>query len=196
MGRRFFTLSLCVFAFAVMAHAVPINVALNKPATATSTYSFYVAGRVVDGDWVTHWSSSSGAFPQWLEVDLEGVFDPFEITLVMGENPSYGSSYDNHYELQSSLDGSTWDILATGVLEDDPVDFPGDPVAHLDVAVLPGVESMQYVRYFVTAGGHWAHLAEMEVMVDDANGSAAIPEPATLSLLALGALALRRRRRK
>ena len=190
MGRRFLTLLLCVFAFAAMAHAVPINVALNRPATASSTYSFYVAGRAVDGDWVTHWGASNGSFPQWLEVDLGAVFDPFEITLVMGDNPNYGASYDNHYELQSSLDGATWDVCTTGVLEDDPVDFPGDPVAHLDVITLPGVESMQYVRYYVTGGAHWAHLTEMEVMVDDA-----IPEPASLSLLALGALALRRRRK-
>ena len=68
------------------------NVALNKPATASSTYSSFVPSRAVDGDittsssqWVVNFGLPEDSFwaplPAWLEVDLKGSFtiDSFRI---------------------------------------------------------------------------------------------------------------------
>ncbi len=45
------------------------NLALNKPASASSTNNGFVPGNAVDGNASTYWESS-GALPQWLQVDL------------------------------------------------------------------------------------------------------------------------------
>src|SRR5260221_13366409 len=48
----------------------PANLALNKPASASSTNQGYVPSNAVDGNTGTYWESASNAFPQWLQVDL------------------------------------------------------------------------------------------------------------------------------
>ncbi|WP_309119999.1 discoidin domain-containing protein [Paenibacillus sp.] len=51
----------------------PANLALGKPATASSTWSGagYEASKLTDGDWRTRWSAADGAKDdQWVEVDF------------------------------------------------------------------------------------------------------------------------------
>ena len=58
--------------------AAGTNVALNKPATAGSSYSVYTPGLAVDGDVTTYWNGGGHGYPgspYWLKVDLQGVFN-------------------------------------------------------------------------------------------------------------------------
>lgn len=58
--------------------AQEVNVALGKPATASSAFKDYTADMVVDGlwddrdsRWLSGWNAKS---PHWLEIDLQGTF--------------------------------------------------------------------------------------------------------------------------
>ena len=47
-----------------------VNLALNRPATASSTNGSFVPANAVDANQASYWESVNGAFPQWLQVDL------------------------------------------------------------------------------------------------------------------------------
>lgn len=73
------------------------NVALNKSATASSTYFSYGASNAVDGDittstsqWIKNFGASADSFysplPAWLEVDLQGSFTIDGIRIIEATN--------------------------------------------------------------------------------------------------------------
>ncbi len=151
-----------------------VNVALNKPASADSVYSSYAPSHAVDGDPGTNWSSTSQgteASPHWLMVDLEQAYSIDQIVLTLTSSSYVG--YDNVYNLYGSLDSSNWTLIGSGTLIDTT-----DPQ---DVWPTNGT-SMRYIKHEVVGGSHWAGLGELEAFV--------VPEPASLSLLAVGGLAL------
>src|SRR5258707_3374636 len=46
------------------------NVALNQPATASTSVSGYPPSQATDGNSSSYWESTNNAFPQWLQGDL------------------------------------------------------------------------------------------------------------------------------
>ena len=78
------------------------NVALNKPATASSTENAGTpAGSAVDGNAGTRWSSAFSD-PQWIQVDLGTVQPICQVTL------NWETAYARAFQLQTSTDGTTW----------------------------------------------------------------------------------------
>jgi F5/8 type C domain-containing protein/ricin-type beta-trefoil lectin protein len=78
------------------------NVALNRPATASSTQSgSYPASKAVDGSTTTRWSSAF-ADPQWLQVDLGSARSICRVVL------NWQNSYARAFEIRTSTDGSVW----------------------------------------------------------------------------------------
>ncbi|MER5418935.1 penicillin acylase family protein [Streptosporangium roseum] len=78
------------------------NLAGGKKASASSVQSFlYPAGRAVDGDPTTRWSSAAGD-DQYLQVDLGSA------TTVARTVLRWESAYATGYSIQTSSDGSTW----------------------------------------------------------------------------------------
>ncbi len=88
--------------------STPINLALGKPATASSSESTtYAPARAVDGDTNTRWSSTF-IDPQWLMVDLGFPCQISTIELV------WETAYAKAYKIQTSLDNITWsDMYST-----------------------------------------------------------------------------------
>nr|WP_281167412.1 carbohydrate-binding protein [Catelliglobosispora koreensis] len=82
------------------------NLALNKPATASSTESAtYPASAAVDASATTRWSSLFSD-PQWIQVDLGQNYNINRVRLVW--EAAYGSSY----QIQTSLTGTgTWTTI-------------------------------------------------------------------------------------
>jgi chitodextrinase len=76
------------------------NVALNKPATASSTEnSTFPASNAVDGNASTRWSSAFSD-PQWLRVDLGQTYAISRVTL------TWEAAYGKAYQIQTSPDGT------------------------------------------------------------------------------------------
>ncbi len=86
--------------------AAPSNLALNKPVSASSAERESRAAEfAVDGDVATRWSSdfSDG---NWITVDLESVYDISSVIL------HWEAAYPDQYDLQVSLDGSSWTTVS------------------------------------------------------------------------------------
>jgi len=78
------------------------NIALNRPATASSLEnSGFPASNAVDGNTGTRWSSAFSD-PQWLEVDLGSTQSICQVTL------NWEAAYATAFQIQTSADNSTW----------------------------------------------------------------------------------------
>jgi hypothetical protein len=82
----------------------PGNLALSKPATASSGGSDSPAEYAVDGNTITRWASDSSD-PQWIQVDLGAVYQIHEVML------NWESAYAVGYEIQVSNDSSNWQTI-------------------------------------------------------------------------------------
>ncbi|WP_439945981.1 discoidin domain-containing protein [Streptomyces sp. BBFR109] len=115
------------------------NLALNRPATASSSQQSYgdcpcTPQLAVDGNATTRWASD-WSDPQWFQVDLGSAKTFRKLQLVW--DPAYGKSY----EVQVSDDGSTWRSVYSTTSGDGDVDT-------LDVSA-----TGRYVRLQLTARG-------------------------------------------
>ena len=81
--------------------ANPVNLALNKPATASSYEAVFTANAAVDGDAGTRWSSAFSD-PQWIYVDLGSVRAISRVKL------SWETAYGKGYSIQVSNDAANW----------------------------------------------------------------------------------------
>ena len=116
------------------------NLALNKPAVASTSHTGFPASNVTDGNtgsrWSSEWSGESSD-SQWLYVDLGSVYTISQVVL------RWEAAYGRGYKLQVSSNASTWsDVYSTttgdGDIDDIPLAFPA---------------SGQYVRLFGTQRG-------------------------------------------
>ncbi|MYR91583.1 coagulation factor 5/8 type domain protein [Streptomyces sp. SID685] len=115
------------------------NVALNRPATASSSQQSYgdcpcTPQLAVDGNSDTRWASD-WSDPQWFQVDLGAPKALHKLQLVW--DPAYAKSY----EVQVSDDGSTWRSVYSTTAGDGDVDL-------IDVSA-----TARYVRLQLTARG-------------------------------------------
>ncbi len=85
---------------------VSSNLALNKPATASSLEGAYAASNAVDGNSATRWSSLF-ADPQWISVDLGSVLTVSRVKL------NWEAAYAKSYQIQVSTDGNGWENAYT-----------------------------------------------------------------------------------
>ena len=86
----------------------PEPISQGKPATASSYHDAAVAQRAVDGDMETDWICrySEQLFPQWLLIDLEGLYDIVEINQIFCVEDQW------KYIIEGSTDGQTWSTMA------------------------------------------------------------------------------------
>jgi hypothetical protein len=84
------------------------NLALNKPATASSVESsLHAAGNAVDGSIGNRWASAMGADPQWIYVDLGSSQTINRVKI------SWEAAYATNYQIQTSNNASTWTTIKT-----------------------------------------------------------------------------------
>ncbi|GAA0380626.1 hypothetical protein Acor_02210 [Acrocarpospora corrugata] len=83
------------------------NLALNKPATASSVESgAYPASAAVDASTTSRWSSLFSD-PQWIQVDLGATYTINRVRLV------WEAAYGSAYQIQTSPNGTTWTTVRT-----------------------------------------------------------------------------------
>jgi hypothetical protein len=94
--------SVMLMPFQGVALAQTGNLALNRPATSSSSEnSSFVAARAVDGNAGTRWSSAFSD-PQWIYVDLGATYTISRVVL------NWEAAYGRSYQIQVSANASSW----------------------------------------------------------------------------------------
>ncbi|ALG11231.1 discoidin domain-containing protein [Kibdelosporangium phytohabitans] len=135
------------------------NLALNRPATASSTENAGTpASAAVDGNPATRWSSAFSD-PQWVQVDLGSSLAVCRVGL------NWEAAYSSAYQVQVSGNGTSWTTLHSTTTS------TGGNQA-IDVAA-----TGRYVRIHGTARAtSWGHsLWELTVNVDDGSTGPVVP---------------------
>jgi hypothetical protein len=84
---------------------LPGNVALGRPAIASSTEAAqFAAGAAVDGNGGTRWSSAFSD-PQWVRIDLGATHSINRVVL------RWETAYGRAFQIQTSPDGTTWTTI-------------------------------------------------------------------------------------
>lgn len=135
------------------------NLALNKPATASSVIGGNTASSAVDGITTTRWESNFSD-PQWMYVDLGATYDINRVKIV------WENAYGRDYRVEVSSNASTWTSIKT---------ITGNTTLVNDHTGLSG--SGRYVRiYGTTRGTGWGYsIFELEVYGSGGSSGKSIP---------------------
>ncbi|HUG68401.1 MAG TPA: discoidin domain-containing protein, partial [Pirellulaceae bacterium] len=140
----------------VIAKLVPVNLALNKPASASSeeTGKNNFARHAADGNKSTRWCAANASTGQWWQVDL---LKPQQVTgcRLDWENP--GAVF--RYQVEGSTDGEAWQVLVDRFNNEGDKNYSHD----FDSA------SARYVRitFLGSDTGNWGSLWEVGVFGDE-----------------------------
>lgn len=131
---------------------VPVNLALNRPAKASSEEKSKnnFAGNAVDGNKGTRWCAAGSNYPQWLEVDLG---EPKDLRGAQIDWESANSIY--RYTIDGSADGETWKTI---------VDASKNQGSNYDHEFVTG--GFRYIRVNALGcrQGGWASIRELRLL--------------------------------
>lgn len=145
------------------AHAAePTNLALKKPAKASSVEDGNPVENAFDGDGDTRWCASDGSVPQWLQVDLKEAKDLGAVEIKWEMD---AKAYQ--YVLEGSADEKEWKTL------NDQQAVAEKVQVHKLLADGKGV---RYVRVRVTGLEEGSYASIFEFKVIDAESFAKLPE--------------------
>ncbi|WP_307602086.1 discoidin domain-containing protein [Paenibacillus sp. V4I9] len=135
----------------------PINLALNRSASASSSQSGHPASSGNDGSTTTRWTANDGNTGHWWTVDLGASKDITRGTQVMWEQ--IGKAYK--YKIETSNDNVNW------TLKVDKTDNTSTDQIQNDVFV----GTARYVRITVTGlpSGNWASFYDFKVLGETVN---------------------------
>ena len=175
-------------------NATPIDLASAfGTASASESWIFHTPELAIDDDPISFWNAGrigSTSDPPWLVVDLNNIYEVQDIVLANPDhdNALLGNSWA--YNLYVSTDAYVWHSIASGWLYDSD-----DPASYSDIISVPDAFSvLQYAKFEVVGGTHWAGLHEMEILGE----ASPVPEPTITLLFGIGiaVLAGTRLRRK
>jgi hypothetical protein len=164
-----------------------INLALQKPAAASSTDSLSSAARAVDGDSVTYWRSgpvNSSTPPSWLRVELAGS----PITVGRIAVTWFENYFAEQFEIQVSNDGTSWATAQAniaGVAGTQNISFTSTTARYIRLYLLINNKGNYRINEFKVYESSVAKAADngtadLEPEVGEVN-SAAIPEKISLA---------------
>ena len=136
------------------------NLALGKPATASSSYETYVASNVTDGNTSSYWESADGAaYPQTISVNLGSAQSIGSVTLDLPPATAWATRTETLSVLGSANGTSYSQIVGSATYTFNP--STGNTVT----ISLPSGTSAQYVELSFTANSGWtaAQLSEFEI---------------------------------
>jgi hypothetical protein len=156
-------------------HASTPNLALNRPATASSYTQTYQPGNADDGNQASYWESNNNAFPQWWQVDLGSSVGVSQLVLKL---PT--ANWPQRTETLS-VTGSTDNSNFTTLVASATYTFNG--TTNTVTINLPGAANTRYLRLNFTAnsGQPGGQLAELEAYGPAAGDTTPPSAPANLA---------------
>ncbi|WP_372663714.1 LamG-like jellyroll fold domain-containing protein [Cohnella sp.] len=135
----------------------PINLALNRPASASSSQAGNPASSGNDGSTSTRWCAVDGSTGQWWTVDLGSSKNITRGTQVMWEQS--GKAYQ--YKIETSNDNVNWTLQVDKTNNTSTDQIQNDPF----------YETARYVRITVTGlpTGAWASFYDFKVLGETVN---------------------------
>src|SRR5688572_24213267 len=129
------------------------NLAAGKPTSASSVNGPFVTANLTDGNKGSYWESS-GAFPQWAQVDLGSAISIDQVVLKL---PDGWGSRTETLSVQGSTTGSGFSTIVSSAGRT----FSGTNTVTINFPAT----TARYVRIDVTANTGWAaaQLSELEV---------------------------------
>ncbi|MFB7273483.1 discoidin domain-containing protein [Streptomyces sp. NPDC056244] len=140
------------------------DLALRRPASASSQTQNYAPGNAVDGDSNSYWESANNAFPQWIQVDLGAARPVKRIVLSLPPNPAWSTRTQTLSVLGSTApDGGAMSPLSASA------GYVFNPSTGNSVTIpLAAGSSARYVRVQFTANTGWpaGQLSGLSVYAD------------------------------
>jgi hypothetical protein len=125
------------------------DLALRRPASASSTTQVYAASNAVDGNASTYWESANSAFPQWWQVDLGQAQPVARLVLTLPPDAAWATRTQTIAVLGSS-DGRTFSTLSAAAGR------TFDPASGNSLAVRLGSTAVtRYLRLQFTGNTGW-----------------------------------------
>ncbi|WP_328474270.1 discoidin domain-containing protein [Actinoplanes sp. NBC_00393] len=136
------------------------DLAAGRAASASSVNGPYAPSNAVDASTGTYWESS-GALPQWFQVDLGAAYAAKSLVMRL---PAGWERRTQTVTVQGSIDGSSLSTLAGAA------GYVFDPGSGNAATVTLSGTTIRYVRLSFTANTGWpaAQLAQLQVYGDDA----------------------------
>jgi hypothetical protein len=127
------------------------NLALGKPATASSSYQNYVASNVTDGNTSSYWESTDGAaYPQAITMNLGSVQSIRSLVLDLPPSSSWATRTQT-LSVLGSTSGSSFSQIAGSA------GYTFNPSTGNTVTIsLPSGTSAQYIQLSFTGNTGWA----------------------------------------
>src|SRR5688572_17898231 len=132
---------------------VPLNLALDKPTTASASQANQEPSLAIDGDDATRWCAADSSAGHWWQVDLE---KPRELTSFRVKWEFDDARYQ--YKVDGSPDGKAWTTLLDRTA-------PDAPAQRDHTHQLANAEDVRFLRVTVTGleEGRWASFHEFQV---------------------------------
>ncbi|MET7634188.1 discoidin domain-containing protein [Streptomyces sp. NPDC005133] len=132
------------------------NIAVGRPAAASSANSEYIARNITDGDRSTYWEGAGSSLPQWVQTDLGTGTRIDQVTLKL---PAGWESRQQTLSIQGSADGTSFSTLKTSAA------YTFAPGSSNEVTIAFPATQTRFVRVNITANTGWrtAQLSELEV---------------------------------
>ncbi|MFI9150291.1 discoidin domain-containing protein [Streptomyces sp. NPDC053367] len=151
-----------------------VNLAADRPPTASSHTQVYAPGNAGDGNRATYWESANNALPQWIQADL-GVSRA--VNRVVLRLPAGWEGRSQTLKLQGSTDGTAFTDLTSSQAY--TFDAAGDNSATLTL----DAATTRYLRVLVTANTVQpaAQMSELEIYGPATGDTQAPAAPANLA---------------
>jgi uncharacterized protein YjdB len=135
--------------------SAPVNIALNKTATASTFETGNTVANGNDGNTTTRWCASSGALNEWWKVDLGTTASITGTEIDWEKNGAY------KYKIEVSTDNSTWTMAVDKTTNSTSAQIMTDNFT----------ASARYVRITVAGlpSGYWTSFFEFKVWGSSAN---------------------------
>jgi hypothetical protein len=136
------------------------DLALNRPATASSDFQNYVPSNVTDGNASTYWESTDGAgYPQTITVDLGSVQSVGSVTLDLPPSSAWSTRTETLSVLGSANGSSFSQLVGSAGYTFNP------STGNTATISLPSGTSARYVQLSFTGNTGWsaAQLSEFQV---------------------------------